>query len=198
MKKDSSTQKARKKRQRALEESRGQRRGLLRVYLLERSLVEAQKCCFPHYSPNVSITATFAVNLCPKASIAVPTVPLSRKSCPALLVSLSSSLMLTNSSSRHNTSVTIQRMDTTIGRVFVQNIHPSHLNRRIRNRPLETDCAPIFPIYKRATSDDIISNYHLCRNIPELCTTGSFLKPTRLRGLTGATSTLVNRTHETT
>ena len=104
-------ERARKRRQRALERSRGHSRGLLRVYLLEKSLVEAQKCCFPHYFPNVSIVATFAVNLCPKVSIAVPTVPLSRKSCPALLVSLSSSLMSTNPSSRCNISVTVQRID---------------------------------------------------------------------------------------
>ena len=107
MKKDSSTRKARKRRQRALEGSRGQIRGLLRVYLLETSSVKAQKCCFPHYSSYVSIAATFEGNLCPKVSIVVPTVPLSRKSCPALLVSLSSSLMSTNPSSRRNISVTI-------------------------------------------------------------------------------------------
>ena len=111
MKKDSSTRKARKRRQRALEGSRGQSRGLLWVYLLERSSVKAQKCCFPHYSSYVSIVATFAVNLCPKVSIVVPTVPLSRKSCPALLVSLSSSLMSTNPSSRCNILVTIRRFD---------------------------------------------------------------------------------------
>ena len=111
MKKDSSTRKARKRRQRALEGSRGHSRGLLRVYLLERSSVEAQKCCFPHYSSNVSIAATFAVNLCPKVFIAVLTVPLSRKSCPTLLVSLSSSLMSTNPSSRCNISVIIRPID---------------------------------------------------------------------------------------
>ena len=46
MKKDSSTRKARKRRQRALEGSRGQSRGLLRVYLLERSSVKAQNAVF--------------------------------------------------------------------------------------------------------------------------------------------------------
>ena len=72
---------------------RAECRGLLRVYLLEKSSVEAQKCCFPHCFSNVSIAATFAVNLYPKVS----TVLLSRKSVPALLVS--SSLMSTNPSS---------------------------------------------------------------------------------------------------
>ena len=111
MKKNSSTRKARKRRQRALEGSRGQSRGLLRVYLLEKSSVKARKCCFPHYSSYVSIAATFAVNLSPKVSIAVCTVTLSRKSCPALLVSLSSSLMSTNPSSRCNISVIVRRID---------------------------------------------------------------------------------------
>ena len=111
MKKDSLTRKARKRRQRALEGSRAQSRGLLRVYLQERSSVKAQKCCFPHYSSYVSIAVTFEVNLCPKVSIVVPTVPLLRKSCPALLVSLSSSLMSTNPSLRCNILVTVRRID---------------------------------------------------------------------------------------
>ena len=111
MKKDSSTRKARKRRPRALEGSRGKGRGLLRVYLLEKSSVKAQKCCFVHYSSYVAIAATFVVNLCPKVSITIPTVPLKRKSCPALFVSLSSSLMSTNPSSRCNISVTVQRID---------------------------------------------------------------------------------------
>ena len=70
MKKDLSTRKARKRRQRALEGSKGKGRGLLWVYLLEKSSVEAHKCCFPHYSSYVSIAATFALNLCPKVFIA--------------------------------------------------------------------------------------------------------------------------------
>ena len=111
MKKDSSTRKARRRWQRAIEGSRGQSRGLPRVYLLERNSVKAQKCSFLHYSSYVSIAATFAVNLCPKVTIAVPTVPISRKSCPALMVSLSSSLMSTNSFSRRNISVTVRRID---------------------------------------------------------------------------------------
>ena len=111
MKKDLSTRKARKRRQRALEGSRGQSRGLLRVHLLEKSSVKAQKCCFRHYSSYVSIVATFAVTLCPKVSFVVPTVPLLWKSCPALSVSLSSSLMSKNPSSRCNILVTVRRID---------------------------------------------------------------------------------------
>ena len=111
MKKDSSTRKARKRRQRVLEGTRGHSRGLLWIYPLEKSSVRAQKCCFPHYSSYVSIVATFAVNLCPKVSNAVPTVPLSQKSCSALLVSLSSLLMSTNSFSPCNILVTVRRID---------------------------------------------------------------------------------------
>ena len=136
MKKDLSTQKARKRRQKAQEGSRGQSRGLLRVYLLKKSSVTAQKCCFLHYSLYVAIVATFAVKMCPKVSIAEPTVPLRgnlvqhswspcpRRSCQQILP--------------HGVIFWYRLQSTTIRCVFVQTIQPSHLNTRIRNRPLET------------------------------------------------------------
>ena len=140
--KDSSTRKARKRRQRALEGARWQSRGLLRVYLLKKSSVAAQKCCFPHYSPNVSVAATFAVNPVSQG--------LHRSThCAPFMEILSSTLgllcprrlMSTNPSSNgicFGYRLAYRLQSTTIRCLFMQTIQPSHLNRRIRNRPLET------------------------------------------------------------